>query len=509
MIRSRACTQDQLQTQEYAAWCRMMHDVPRHHRKQWEFVFVADALHRMGALHPGSRGLGFAVGQEPLPSLFASYGCEIVATDLAEEEAQKVGWANSRQHMKTLEQMNARGLCEPAAFQRLVSMRHVDMNAIPRDLRDFDFTWSACSFEHLGSIHHGLEFVRNSLDCLRPGGVAVHTTELNCSSDHDTIAVGGTVLFRRQDFEELARRLRAEGHEIELEFDLGRGPADVYIDAPPYGNAPHLKLALWQFASTSYGLVIRKSLQGTAPSPTAERRFPQAVYGVRDDSAASLNPLWQQAVTLNPRTALALVLGRFKMLIPPMDMDQAPHLFLDGYFDPPVTRAFERLIRPGMKVLDIGARYGYFSLLAADLSGPEGRVEAIETDPASTPYLEQNISLNGLTGRVRVRAADASAALSTTGPVDVIRLDADALPVEQVRQTLRDNPKVCIIVKRSPQQSRDGSVAVSQLVKALPEGFQASVIQADGSWKSASDDQAILHNPLPPDLLLHRAGDLR
>ena len=63
MIRSRACTQDQFQTPEYPAWCRMMRDVPRYHRKQWEFVFVADALQRFGVLGPGKRGLGFAVGQ--------------------------------------------------------------------------------------------------------------------------------------------------------------------------------------------------------------------------------------------------------------------------------------------------------------------------------------------------------------------------------------------------------------------------------------------------------------
>src|SRR5580658_5221477 len=126
MIRSRACTQDQFQTPEYLTWCRMMREVPRFHRKQWEFVFVADALQRFGVLGPGKRGLGFAVGQEPLPSLFASYGCEIVATDLAEEAAQRIGWAESRQHMKTLGQMNARELCDPAAFQRLVSLRYVD-----------------------------------------------------------------------------------------------------------------------------------------------------------------------------------------------------------------------------------------------------------------------------------------------------------------------------------------------------------------------------------------------
>ena len=37
----------------------------------------------------------------------------------------------------------------------------------------FDFVWSACAFEHLGSILNGLEFVVNSVKCLKPGGVVL------------------------------------------------------------------------------------------------------------------------------------------------------------------------------------------------------------------------------------------------------------------------------------------------------------------------------------------------
>jgi hypothetical protein len=134
------------------------------------------------------------------------------------------------------------------------------MNEIPKDLsrEEFDFTWSACAFEHLGSIENGLKFVQKSIDCLKPGGIAVHTTELNVSSNDSTIEVGHTVIFRKSDIEELARRLRAQGHQIELNFHLGTQPQDKFYDVPPYSDFNHLKLELDQFITTYYGIIVRK-----------------------------------------------------------------------------------------------------------------------------------------------------------------------------------------------------------------------------------------------------------
>ena len=85
----------------------------------------------------------------------------------------------------------------------------MDRNAIDADLEgQDDLVWSASAFEHLGSFMHGLEFVINSVKCLKPGGVAVHTTEFNCSSDADTLDNASTVLFRKRDFLLRQRRLK-------------------------------------------------------------------------------------------------------------------------------------------------------------------------------------------------------------------------------------------------------------------------------------------------------------
>jgi SAM-dependent methyltransferase len=243
----------------YTYWCNEIREIPRMHRKQWEFCYILQALNYHGMLEHGRRGLGFGVGLEPLAAVFADRGVQILGTDLAPEDAHSAGWVETAQHAQSKQALNDRGICDPAKFSRLVDFRFMDMNAIDHDLHgQFDFCWSACAFEHLGAIMLGLEFVVNSLKCLRPGGIAVHTTELNCSSNDETLDNANTVLFRRRDFLALQQRLRLEGAEMEFNFNLGQQPLDQHVDIPPYSHDQHLKLQIEQWAVTSIGLIIRK-----------------------------------------------------------------------------------------------------------------------------------------------------------------------------------------------------------------------------------------------------------
>lgn len=256
---SQACTQGQMGDATYAFWCAQIDETPRMHRKQWEFCYILQVLARYGMLAPGLRGLGFGVGEEPLASLFAARGVKVLATDLDPGEAANLGWIETGQHAANKKALNARVLCDPAIFDAAVDFRFMDMNAIPPDLTgEFDFCWSACALEHLGSIQHGLDFIANSVDCLRPGGLAVHTTEFNCTSDDETLDNASTVLFRRQDFIALAERLAKTGCQLSFNFNIGEQPLDKHIDVAPYSSDNHLKLQIDRWAVTSFGIVVRK-----------------------------------------------------------------------------------------------------------------------------------------------------------------------------------------------------------------------------------------------------------
>ena len=79
-------------------------------------------------------------------------------------------------------------------------------------------------------------------------------------------------------------------------------------------------------------------------------------------------------------------------------------LLLDRY-EPDTTRLFQRLLQPGMTVVDIGAHGGYFSLIGASRVGATGRVYAFEPYPASFEELRRNIELNGYKNIHAVRKA--------------------------------------------------------------------------------------------------------
>ena len=161
------------------------------------------------------------------------------------------------------------GLLDAEAFDRLVFFRAVDMRRIPPDLMDgsFDFVWSACAMEHLGSLERGARFALDAMRCLRPGGVAVHTTEFNLDQSGGTLRRGETVLFQRRHLDALAGRLAEAGHEmLPLDDRPGEGALDGFVDMPPYEGAeagragfptPHLRLSIGGFPVTSAGIVAR------------------------------------------------------------------------------------------------------------------------------------------------------------------------------------------------------------------------------------------------------------
>ena len=239
----------------------------RFHRKWWEWAAIAQALDERGMLRAGRRGCGFAVGREPLASQFAALGADILATDLG-DAAASAGWSATGQHAANLDALHWPGLVGRPAFDARVRFAAQDMRALDHAaLGLFDFLWSSCSFEHLGDLEVGLRFVLDSTALLRPGGVAVHTTELNLSSDDATAASGGTVIYRRRDLAALDGRLRAIGCALEpLDADAGADPEDLAYDAPPYyaHGREHIKLWLGGHVVTSVLLVIRK---GAAPPP--------------------------------------------------------------------------------------------------------------------------------------------------------------------------------------------------------------------------------------------------
>jgi FkbM family methyltransferase len=73
-----------------------------------------------------------------------------------------------------------------------------------------------------------------------------------------------------------------------------------------------------------------------------------------------------------------------------------------GFYELTVSRLLVRLARAGGLMVDVGANYGYHSLLWA-AANPANRVIAYEASPRNAPHLVHNVRANRLSDRIEVR----------------------------------------------------------------------------------------------------------
>src|SRR5438045_9793085 len=109
-----------------------------------------------------------------------------------------------------------------------------------------------------------------------------------------------------------------------------------------------------------------------------------------------------QTAYLGDDVVLARILGRLKIYLNSKDRGFASHLMLDGYWEMWLTQYLARTVNSGMTVIDVGANFGYFTLLLADIVGTKGGVIAVEPNTSATALLRETIMLNGFEHRVKI-----------------------------------------------------------------------------------------------------------
>jgi FkbM family methyltransferase len=115
-------------------------------------------------------------------------------------------------------------------------------------------------------------------------------------------------------------------------------------------------------------------------------------------------------VYLGEYAALCRVLGVFKLFVDTRDIGFACQLLLEGFWEPELTLCVARYLRPGMTAIDVGANYGYYTLLMGELVGAEGSVYSVEPNPRAAAMLRRSVDLNGMATRTTVIEAAAGAA---------------------------------------------------------------------------------------------------
>ena len=147
------------------------HDRDRFHRKIWEFNHTLYGLRTLRRLAPNSTALGIGCGHEELMYFLANRIARVVATDLYEgsylggesdadvlDHPDKYAPFNYRRDHLEVRRMNGLALDAPEAA--------------------FDFAFCLSSIEHFGSVADKRRAFAEMFRVLKPGGVAMVTTEV-------------------------------------------------------------------------------------------------------------------------------------------------------------------------------------------------------------------------------------------------------------------------------------------------------------------------------------------
>jgi FkbM family methyltransferase len=118
---------------------------------------------------------------------------------------------------------------------------------------------------------------------------------------------------------------------------------------------------------------------------------------------------------LGDHVGLAVINAGFRIFVDTRDRQIAPHLATVGVWEPWNTRLLRSLLKPGDVVVEVGANFGFFTILAATLVGEAGRVTTFEANPDLVTLLDATVEINGLTNLVDVRAM---AATDSSGEVE-------------------------------------------------------------------------------------------
>ncbi len=163
-------------------------------------------------------------------------------------------------------------------------------------------------------------------------------------------------------------------------------------------------------------------------------------------------------------------------------------IYYMGYSEPETAAFVRNFLKPGMVFWDVGAHIGEYSLLAARQVGPEGKVEAIEPQPAIRHFLKANIELNGFQN-IRVHGYAASA---QRGEATLVLSEEPTMAHLQNGRGAGSRPASKEI--RVPTISLDAFLkftsSVPHLVKVDVEGAEKLVLNGANSLLSIDSESA-------------------
>ncbi len=184
------------------------------------------------------------------------------------------------------------------------------------------------------------------------------------------------------------------------------------------------------------------------------------------------------------------------------DLQVTPYLMTHREWEPALTSVFERLLKPGRQVLEIGAHIGYFTTLACALVGHGGMVEAFEPHPRSYELLRANLRINHMS---RVARTHRHAVTGSSGVTTMFAFTANAasstissLP-ESVLEEFGEQPSATMATTVSLDEHYRGMRDRFSLLKIDAEGAESLILQGGREFLESAITRecvvALAYNP--------------
>ncbi len=150
----------------------------------------------------------------------------------------------------------------------------------------------------------------------------------------------------------------------------------------------------------------------------------------------------------------------------------AREAFFTGRYEPQETLLFRWLVDPGSVVIDVGANWGYFTLLAAQRTGCSGRVVALEPNPDLFARLRANVATNGYANVTCLPIAAAEQ------PGQIPFVDGGSMGNSGLSRAARDTERADFVAPSATVDAliEDAGIERVRLVKIDVEGAEAQVL---------------------------------
>lgn len=176
-------------------------------------------------------------------------------------------------------------------------------------------------------------------------------------------------------------------------------------------------------------------------------------------------------------------------------------VYYEGVYEPQLTNVVEKLLIPGDKAVDVGANFGWYTILLAKCV-ENGLVVSYEPNPHSYKILQENIRLNDFSSTVNTKSVCVG---NHEGLVALNVESSRDSGLAHVQLSSDDEVSHVPTVRLSSELDRyKGRIA---FIKIDVEGFEFSVLEGSKSLLEV-DNQPIIQIELN-DEALHRAGTTR